>query len=454
MDSVKAKEWEDKFRGTKIGAWTIVSLIDNGKSAAVFRAEGNGHQAAVKIFDDEIIQRYGDEVQFKRIERELSLVGRSHPHMVSILDGGVDPSSGNHYIAMEYLPGPSLQRCLKEVPENNIPGLVEQLVSACEFLEAQGLAHRDIKPANIVLLDDHSRLVLLDFGVLRPIGEAGLTDVDDHHFFVGTLQYASPEFLLRQEKDDMEGWRALSLYQVGGVVHDLIMRRPLFEEFVEPYAALVNAVQHEAPTVASAGLPAYLVDACRMALVKDPARRLELVNWDGFKRPSPGFSADDVRSRLNKRAILRQAEAESRPQDAAIAPEELLATVIDGIKVEIRRIRQASAAVVPPLTVSPRSRGSNVLNVRCRRAPAFGLTRDLDVEVAVEVVDAATQAISVEISAAAGSAIDENKRVVGFKGPYASSAVGEKLEAALMICIDAMQSGTEGPIDLTGIGVE
>ena len=68
--------------------------------------------------------------------------------------------------------------------------------------------------------------------------------------------------------------------------------------------------------------------------------------------------------------------------------------------------------------------------------------------------DAATQAISVEISAAAGSAIDENKRVVGFKGPYASSAVGEKLEAALMICIDAMQSGTEGPIDLSGIGVQ
>jgi hypothetical protein len=77
--------------------------------------------------------------------------------------------------------------------------------------------------------------VLLDFGVLKPIGEVGLTDVDGQRVFVGTLQYSSPEFLLRDEEDDAAGWRALSIYQVGAVLHDLIMRRSIFEEFVNPY---------------------------------------------------------------------------------------------------------------------------------------------------------------------------------------------------------------------------
>jgi serine/threonine protein kinase len=56
------------------------------------------------------------------------------------------------------------------------------------------LAHRDIKPANIVLLEDLTRLVLLDFGVLKPIGEAGLTDVDDQRLFLGTLHTALQNF--------------------------------------------------------------------------------------------------------------------------------------------------------------------------------------------------------------------------------------------------------------------
>ena len=87
MDWAKAKEWEDRFRGKTIGSWTIESLIDHGKSAAVFRAAGEDGLVALKIFDDEIIQRYGDEAQLGRIKRELALVGKQHPSMVRLLGG-------------------------------------------------------------------------------------------------------------------------------------------------------------------------------------------------------------------------------------------------------------------------------------------------------------------------------------------------------------------------------
>jgi hypothetical protein len=59
VDHVKAEEWKAKFCGQAIDGWTIDSLIDYGKSAAVFKAVSacSGKLAALKIFDDELIKR-------------------------------------------------------------------------------------------------------------------------------------------------------------------------------------------------------------------------------------------------------------------------------------------------------------------------------------------------------------------------------------------------------------
>jgi len=452
VDLAKAREWEDRFRGTTIESWTIESLIDHGKSAAVFRATGKDGLVAVKIFDDEIIQRYGDKTQLGRIERELTLVGKSHPNMVRLLGGGVDANSNNHYIVMEFLDGISLSKCLDKVPEANIPKLIEQLVSACEFLESLSLAHRDIKPANIVLIENLSRLVLLDFGVLKPIGEVGLTDVDGQRVFVGTLQYSSPEFLLRDEKDDAAGWRALTIYQVGAVLHDLIMRRPIFEEFVNPYAALVNAVQHELPSVASETAPSYLVDACRMALVKDPAKRIDLVNWDSFRPPQSMPAADEARKRVGQRIMLAKSEASPVKNDAASA-RELLDTVIEGLKIEVRRIRQANASLIPPVEVARATRRSPILVIQLKPSASLQLLNGVRLNVVVEVIDVDAQAIIVKIAAATSDApIDEVPTVELFKGPYSSTAISDRIEAALFLCLDQVQRGIEGALNLQDLG--
>lgn len=457
MDEVKAKEWEAKFRGQTIEGWTIETLIDHGKSAAVFKAisEGSDKLAALKIFDDELIQRYGDETQLKRIERELSLKGHNHANMVGILGGGFHEESGNHYIIMDYLDGPSLSKCLTRVPEANIPGLIEQLVSACEFLDAHEVAHRDIKPANIVLLEDMSRLVLLDFGVLKPIGEVGLTDTDGQRLFVGTLQYSSPEFLLRAEEDDADGWRALAIYQVGAVLHDLIMRRPIFEEFVTPYAALVNAVQHETPNVASEGMPSYLIDACQMALVKDPEKRLALVNWEAFRPPVAASAGDAARQRISKRLLLADAQSEAVVDDGP-AMAELLETVIDGLKVELRRIRQANSSIMPPLIVTRGPKRVPVLDIRIGASAEYGLARDVCMEIAVTVIDVEAQAVRLEARASVPSdeAQEPSALISVFKGPYSSGATSDRVEAAVLVALDQAQNGTIGQLNLVEVGID
>lgn len=457
MDEVKAKEWEAKFRGQAIEGWAIDSLIDYGKSAAVFKAVGDGPEklAALKIFDDELIQRYGDETQLKRIDRELGLIGTLHPNMVQIFGGGFHAESKNHYIIMEHLDGPSLEKCLAKVLDTNIPSLIEQLVSACEFLEAGGFAHRDIKPANIVLLEDMSRLVLLDFGVLKPIGEASLTDVNGQRLFVGTLQYSSPEFLLRDEEDSEEGWHALAMYQVGAVLHDLIMRRPIFDEFVNPYAALVNAVQHEKPNVASEAVPSYLVDACRMALVKDPKKRVALINWDAFRPPVATSVADDARQRIGKRLLLADALAEPKV-DNGPASAELLETVVEGLKVELRRIRQSNASIMAPLIITRSQRRAPIVNIKMSTSSEFGLKNDLRMEIAVTVIDVESQAVQLEAKASAGAeAPVESPGLIGiFKGPYSSAAISDRIEAAIIVALDQAQGGAVGPLSLAGVGVE
>jgi hypothetical protein len=67
------------------------------------------------------------------------------------------------------------------------------------------------------------------------------------------------------------------------VLHDLIMRRPLFEEFATPYARLVNAVQSATPEIQSADIPHYLVETARCCLLKDWRKRLRLVTWESFE---------------------------------------------------------------------------------------------------------------------------------------------------------------------------
>jgi serine/threonine protein kinase len=449
MDKFKAAAWEADLTGKRIGDYCIESLTDHGKSAAVFKARRNGDVVALKIFDDEIIDRYGDKTQLARIDRELGLIGRAHPNMVRILDGGIDALTGNHFIMMEHLDGPNLQKCLVYVPDENIPMLVEQLVSCCEYLESFGLVHRDIKPTNIIILECYKRLVLLDFGVLKPVGEVGVTDPDGIQSFVGTLQYSSPEFLLRKEEDTIEGWRALSIYQIGGVLHDLIMRRPLFEEYTNPYARLVNAVQNNTPNVSSTTVPSYLVEACQAALVKNPTTRLQLVSWDSFRPPKKATAGTAARERVTNRSILNQAMALTEVSSAS-GQDDLLEATINLIKVEARRIRSENTDVLPPLTVTRVPRDGKVVTIGFRPTPQQGLGMGLTLEVEVEVVDVSSQAVALSVFAFAGrrpATSSTEDRVVVYRGIFNPTGTAGALESLIYVGVDRAQQYTEGNPD-------
>jgi serine/threonine-protein kinase RIO1 len=87
MDKQRAAKMSAELLGKTVGGWLIQKYINHGKSAVVFLAQRSGQEAALKIFDPEIVERYGRDVQLKRINRELSLVGKSHPNLAAIYAG-------------------------------------------------------------------------------------------------------------------------------------------------------------------------------------------------------------------------------------------------------------------------------------------------------------------------------------------------------------------------------
>ena len=233
----------ERLRGTTVGGWLVGDYINNGKSAVVVSASKDAKRAALKIFDPELVGRYGQEAQRKRIEREKSLVGKSHPNLIQVLDGGEDGSY--LFVALEYFDGTNLADALKDVPPSEVRSLLSQIASAAKFLEDASFAHRDIKPENIGICRDMKTAKVLDLGVIRPFDLSNITDEGEQRYFVGTLQYSPPELLFREEDHSLDGWRAITFYQLGAVLHDLLIRRPLFEEFRNPYARLVRAVERE-----------------------------------------------------------------------------------------------------------------------------------------------------------------------------------------------------------------
>ena len=184
------------------------------------------------------------------------------------------------------IPAKDLSQLLTIVPRDKIRPLVGQLAQAARFLQDLELAHRDIKPSNIAVSDDFQHLTLLDLGVLRPFGEPGLTDAEGQQF-VGTLQYSSPEFLFREEMDTPDGWRSLAFYQIGEVLHDLLMKKTIFEEYLIPYPRMVEAVKYATPDLNAPGADADLVALSQSCLIKRPEKRLKLVTWEELHDGSP-----------------------------------------------------------------------------------------------------------------------------------------------------------------------
>ncbi|MGE6790999.1 protein kinase domain-containing protein [Pseudomonas guineae] len=325
----------------KSGLKWEINFLAAGGSAAVFHGVNGENQRAFKVFDPRFISDEDGSKEQERLGLQRRLINHDCPHLVQTFS--IENFGDTAVIEMEYVKWPRLKEVLKDVPDGSVEVLIRQLISAVTYLEGHGIVHRDIKPENIHVSACWGRLKLLDLGVVRefdPGPGAADTDQGAQRPFLATAQYSSPEYLFRLDEPSRELWQGLNIYQVGAVLHDLIMKEPLFRAEIEAENRwlVAKAVLLNSPNFKD-GNPsrlAYLKALSAKCLNKDLQARMALVNWLDFEvnEQSVGLNKlrDRLRSRPNKQADPERALSFDRDrfQEALIDKVKLLLISVCG----------------------------------------------------------------------------------------------------------------------------
>jgi serine/threonine protein kinase len=262
------------------GKYRLISEIGRGGMGSVWRAQHLGWEApvALKIMNRDITAH---PEAVARFEREVRLAaGLRSPHVVQVLDHGVDEATQTPYIAMELLEGESLARRLKRTgrlsPASTFQ-VFSQLARALTRAHAAGIVHRDLKPDNVFLVqnEEESLTKILDFGVAKwtapDLSESGLTRPGS---VVGTPYYMSPEQI--QGAPDID--HRADLWALAAIACECLTGRRPFEapDFAQLAVLLLGNINRPLPS--SLGPVPPLFDAWFLrATDPDISRRFQSV---------------------------------------------------------------------------------------------------------------------------------------------------------------------------------
>ena len=271
--SRRSSSTHDSFVGQLVSwavPWEAITLgkeIGVGGYGLVHRAEWNGEEVAVKVLKQSVSWA-GDFAQ-----EAASLFRLRHPRIV--LSMGLCITSPLAIIT-EYMAGGSLRSRLAEPIKISLTQRVLILLDVAKAVNylhmlKPPMAHRDISSGN-VLLDEHGRAKLSDFGLSSLLYVRGDTEVQTQ----GSCRWLSPEALhlrIQELEADIyafgvlmwEVWTADIPYRelndaevIEGVGFRRfppqfgnsqgLLRPPVPADMVEPYANLMQSCWEEVPT--------------------------------------------------------------------------------------------------------------------------------------------------------------------------------------------------------------
>jgi serine/threonine protein kinase len=186
------------------GRYKVLERIGIGSMGQVYRAHDRHLRTEVVIkcpappdgehAGQEFLRRFDLEIR--------SLVHLSHPHIVKVIDVGID--EGHPYVVLQYLSGGSLKdrmmsgpgREPRPMPAASLRGWLLAVAKALDFIHDQKYLHRDVKPDNI-LFDRFGNAFLSDFGIIKILANEGLdrgaSAMTAPGFLIGTPAYVAPE---------------------------------------------------------------------------------------------------------------------------------------------------------------------------------------------------------------------------------------------------------------------
>ena len=291
-----------------VDRYRIHDAIASGGMATVHLARLAGEAGFSRVFaakrlhphlaaDPEIALMLADEARMMSHIR--------HANVVSVVD--VVALQDELLIVMEYIPGASLSRALREARDSRQPvppavavaivaGVLRGLQAAHEATDEHGdplgIIHRDVSPQNVLVGTDGIARVL-DFGVARATGRLLAT----RSGWKGKAAYMAPEQLQDEElgpSADVWGasvvlWEALTGHRLFAGESDYAVSLRVVDKIIDPPGRIVSGIPRELDAVVMGGLERDSSD--RFASAREMVAELEAA--------CAPASADDVRAWLD-----------------------------------------------------------------------------------------------------------------------------------------------------------
>ncbi|RYE80635.1 MAG: serine/threonine protein kinase [Myxococcales bacterium] len=255
----------DRHTGRVIaGRYSLEREIGRGGAGVVWLGKDAvlGRQVAIK----EIGRMPGaTTADRERAEREAQLSARlNHPNIVGVHDFVTDADSGEHWLVMEYVEGPTLTQRVRErgpLPSQEAGAITRQLADALAAAHGAGITHRDVKPSNVIL--DQGRVPkLTDFGIARTLADPALTQTG--------LLSGSPAYLAPEVASGQRGDHAADVWSLGATLFQMLSGRPPYDFGENVMGGLFRIVNDDPPRLAEAGVLAPVLEH---TMAKDPDQR-------------------------------------------------------------------------------------------------------------------------------------------------------------------------------------
>ncbi|MEO8901531.1 MAG: serine/threonine-protein kinase [Polyangiaceae bacterium] len=257
--------------------YRLISLLGRGGMGEVWRAEHLGLRApvAIKLMNPEIASNPEALARFNR-EAQAAASLRS-PHVVQVLDHGLDPILQAPFIAMELMEGESLAGRLERtgrLSSADTARIVTHIARALARSHDAGIVHRDLKPDNVFLVrsDDEEIAKVLDFGIAKANTQAlDPSSITRTGAVMGTPYYMSPEQISGAKSVDYR----TDLWALGVIACQCLTGRLPFQ--ADTIGGLVLAICTEPlPRASQLGPAPAAFDAWfERALARVPAQRFQ-----------------------------------------------------------------------------------------------------------------------------------------------------------------------------------
>lgn len=339
-------------RPIRVGRYDVTGLIRAGGMGIVYDAIDRDHGTRVAL---KTLNHLGPESLLRFKNEFRAVADLSHPNLVSLYELGchdelwfftMERVDGVDFIThlRGATPSPDVRRSSSPTsptvtardphppihgaePSPSLPpsmhavrDALAQIVRGVRALHAAGLLHLDLKPSN-VLVDRAGRVVVLDFGLVRPIGvpPPSVQPDADSWTISGTPEWMAPEQYVGQGIGEAADW-----YAVGLMLYLALTGVRPFTRATTPvtWFAKLNA-QPTPPARLLEGVPADLSALAMALLASDATARptgeeVAAIAGGAADAPIDKSARAALVGRAEERAVLARALGVARQGGTAI----------------------------------------------------------------------------------------------------------------------------------------